>query len=230
MDKESILRTVTRNYSAMVATLLGLTFGLGFVLGDVFSSEESAVALQGPKTLAELDTQFAETSQKYAHHKLAYYDRLHKKPAVAPIKPPSPPLPAGLPPVDPLPQVEREKMHAIQEPESKSTIAEALSNVLGDSAPSPVKVENQKLLPTSTGSPYAIQVGSFFEKDQAQRLSQKLLKNGHASKIVRGELDDDRVVFRVRIHGFEDKTAAVDYLVRNQGVSPGFDFGFIITQ
>lgn len=243
MDKHSILKILTRNYSAMVAILLGMTFGLGYVLGDIFSHDPPSNQVASATTLAQLDAQFEAAQKKYAHHNLDYYDRLHKKPpkvvarvVAEPEEKENPEIELGQAPSSGEPgKAERiavfeGKSEPIQQPKSNDSIAEALSNVLGDSAPSPVKVEKEKLLPTSTGSPFAIQVASFLEQSQARTLSEKLAGAGHSAKVVRGELDDDRTVFRVRIDGFEDKNSAVDYLVKNQGVTPGFDFGFIIAQ
>ncbi|MBN4077297.1 SPOR domain-containing protein [Sulfobacillus acidophilus] len=101
---------------------------------------------------------------------------------------------------------------------SKENVAKELTHVLGVQTPGSVKQVVDKILPTSTGSAYAIQVASSPNRQAAQKLLNKLILKGYDAKMVQGEVASLGVVYRIRLHGFSSKDEAQSYasLVENR--------------
>ena len=62
--------------------------------------------------------------------------------------------------------------------------------------------------PYVTEKRYTLQVGSFLEKESAQRLSQKLVGRGYAAYVIKTLLADREVRYQVRVGYFADKIQA----------------------
>ena len=63
-------------------------------------------------------------------------------------------------------------------------------------------------LPPMTKKLYTLQVGSFLEKESAQKLAQKLVGRGYTAYIIKTLLADREVRYRVRVGYFVDKIQA----------------------
>lgn len=223
---KAFIDTITGNYSLRFAAFVGLAFSVGYLVGQ-FGESKTVVLESRPTTLAELDEQVASFENAFKHHKLKYYDVLHKKPQLPKV--------AKAQEKEPVAEtlVEPKKMQAKAIPEqvaSEDVLAQALSKVLGSSAPTPVAEKSKKILPQTTGSAFAIQLASFKTRPQADMLAEKMSSKGHKASVVWGELDDKTLVYRVRIHGFNSKDNAIDYLAKHAPNDTDFQLGFIIEQ
>jgi len=232
-----VLRNFTLNYSLKFAVFLGLFFGVGYLFGVILTErpELNQINLnEKPETLADL-----EKSQKKLYAELGYFDKLHKAPKV--VRAQKIPQTAKIEIIKSsealkLTEIKSESLEKAVEDNKPVTaqenLSERLAKVLGSSTPDLVKnnIKINKKLPSTTGSAYAIQLASFKQMGQAEVLLQELKSRGHKANIVQGELDNDRTVYRVRIHGFLNKDQAIDYLAKNQGNDRKFDFGFVIAQ
>ncbi len=197
--------------------ILGLVFGLGFVLG-------SLRVKVSPKTAGtrEALSEFTQKEEKYAQVqnqvKLTYYKELLQRPKTEPAEQANqaPDALAVLAP-EPEPELPALKPNALtnnNQPSSKR-MAEALAHVLGKDTPGSVQEAIQQALPTSTGSPYAIQVASLPSKEAAEDMRQQMQKKGHNVRLVQAEIAGKKIVYRLRIHGFNTREEAEDYLEKN---------------
>jgi len=87
-------------------------------------------------------------------------------------------------------------------------IAERLAKVLGDEAPESIKPSPEGNIPTTTGSPFAIQVASLPDLTAAQNLASRLKAKGYNATLVQAEVAQKGKVFRVRLHGFQSREEA----------------------
>ena len=102
----------------------------------------------------------------------------------------------------------RKQPNIKDEKPSSDKMAKALARVLGKSTPETVSEAVDNALPSQTGSPYAVQVASLMDRKAAEELTNKLTVKGYAARLLQAELPDRGIVYRVRIHGFQNKEDA----------------------
>ena len=72
----------------------------------------------------------------------------------------------------------------------------------------PPPVVEPPAAPEATDGGFDIQVGSYDREDLATTFAERLTTAGYAARVVQGRLDDGRVVYRVRVGGYPDRTSA----------------------
>lgn len=112
---------------------------------------------------------------------------------------------------------------------SSRKLLRALTKALGNHTPQVmrhVNTHNDDILPSSTGSPFAVQVATFPSLALARRLQQELTRKGHPAAVVRGYSDSVHegngkpIVYHVRLHGFTSRAKAEQYRLRFQQQEP----------
>lgn len=208
-----ILESVQTSFARkiMFACVFGLIFGVGWLWGHLKQPLRNVKQTTGLDALEQKSERYGQLAEQL---NLTFYHALQEPPpqvVVAPSE--SAPIENAEKPVEELEKITERDLHEKAEnpkapsPQSRERLAQALSKVLGKDAPSAVKETAKKALPIGTGSPYAVQVASFPDRDAAQSMVERLQKKGYPVQIVRGEVSG-RGVFRVRLHGFSSRQDA----------------------
>jgi len=174
--------------------LFGFALGVILIFSDYSKKFFNSSVISAPKVLVEKKV----PSPTVALSSLTYFDVLY-----------SPPEQYS---VETTESDDAVKWVNLVEKPTRSTIAEAIARVLGNETPEAVK-DSSAGVALSTGSPFAVQISSFPTHQAAVDESKIWTAKGYDVRVVRGELGDQQVVFRVRIHGFstvEDAEAAKD--------------------
>jgi cell division septation protein DedD len=203
---------------AAATAMLGLVFGLGFLLGSLYAP--GPLKRVTPKdALSELAQKEEKYTQVQNQVKLTYYAELLQRPKTEPAEQanfvPEASTALVLESEPELPALKPNALTNNNQPSSKR-MAEALVHVLGNDTPGSVHEAIQQALPTSTGSAFAIQIASLPSKETAEILRIQMQKKGYDARLVQAEIAGKKIVYRLRIHGFNTRKDAEDYLQKNR--------------
>lgn len=198
----------------LLAMVLGFSFGIGFILGG--SDKPFQVRkLEAEETFQKLHEKEKNFEEIRKQIKLTYYKELLKRPKTKPTENAKSDIEAVL-------QTESESNQdqnsvKMVNPPSTKRLAEAIANVLGTDTPESVHEVIKKTLPSSTGSAYAVQIASFPNREQAERLLKEMLTKGFDNvRLLQAEIPGRGVVYRVRLHGFQTREEAENYHIKNK--------------
>lgn len=182
---------MVRNSDSKIYAVLGLTAGVSLGIGYIFKDYSSRLQSEG-KFAEKSATLIAVPAVDLSLSNLTYFDVLYSPPERYAI--------------DSSENYDVAKWGHLVDKPNHSRLSAALNHVLGSETPEAAKESTS--VPLSTGSAYAVQVGSFDSFEAAERWVKVLLAKGYNVQVVQGEISGQLTVFRVRIHGFNDLAAA----------------------
>jgi hypothetical protein len=167
-----------------VCTMIGLSFGGGYIVALIAQPQLLKASCEAPESLLNRVDRLEKDYSSRKTVKWSYYDTLVKE---------------GSP---------KSARSAPALPDQSPRIAERLVKVLGDEAPASIKPAGESNLPLSTGSPFAIQVASLPDMVAAKDLVSRLKAKGYPATLVQAEIAQKGKVFRVRLHGYQSREEA----------------------
>jgi cell division protein FtsN len=175
----------------------GLFFGAGFLYAKASGSSVTTQVISQADDLKARQAQYEQIQSKL---KLSYYNELSKEPRRASFDP-EPKTQTAVINDPPAPKVEEQKA-------SSAHLANALSNVLGQATPDSVASTAKADLPSVTGSRFAVQVASLPDRKAAEELANRLSLKGYDARLVQADITGRGTVYRVRIHGYDNREEA----------------------
>ncbi|MBN2340873.1 MAG: SPOR domain-containing protein [Deltaproteobacteria bacterium] len=192
--KKDHIEISTKYISPLVVglvTLVGLVFAMGVLVG---SRQTSAPECPEPDLLTKLNEQSGEPQIPTKVDSVSYHTALKAEPQNVPV-------PASLKSMD----SEDEPVKGESASEREELEKVSLSTPVKDEEPVPEKIRDDE------ADVFTLQVGSFQDHREASLMVNRLRRAGHKSFLVRVNMPDSGVWYRVRVGPFDSKRDAWSY-------------------
>lgn len=200
----------------------GALFGAGVLAGEARLAHATAVVPRVPDALGNADVATADLAKKREKLGLTFIGTL-RMPADRTGSEPDAANPAAAAQAPVLAAVPVASAPAA----TPTRVADTLDVDRGAKPLSPAAVQAalggapaQPAFPESTGSAFAVQVAALPAAEGATALRNKLIGQGHQARIVQHTRADGRMLYRVRLHGYDSRESAEAALVAFEKASP----------